>query len=207
MGRARARLLGECIIALPAAGFLVRMFLIQHDCGHGSFFPADALPMTGSGRVLGIADLDALRFLGGAPMPAIMPARAIWIVVGSARSCTLTVRRVPGADSLPAVRDTGSIAIRWSCSAWPPPICPSCSDSFPAGLCARSQAWLSVMANIVAIALVIVAVMAVVGCRPVPGHPAADDVAGVHNRRLAFLRTASVRGHVLGCRTRPWTHA
>lgn len=25
-------------IALPAAGFLVRLFIIQHDCGHGSFF-------------------------------------------------------------------------------------------------------------------------------------------------------------------------
>jgi omega-6 fatty acid desaturase (delta-12 desaturase) len=26
------------ILAVPAAGFLVRMFMIQHDCGHGSFF-------------------------------------------------------------------------------------------------------------------------------------------------------------------------
>ncbi|MBX3012482.1 MAG: fatty acid desaturase [Caldilineaceae bacterium] len=26
------------LLALPAAGFLVRMFIIQHDCGHGSFF-------------------------------------------------------------------------------------------------------------------------------------------------------------------------
>lgn len=26
-------------IAIPAAGFLVRLFAIQHDCGHGSFFP------------------------------------------------------------------------------------------------------------------------------------------------------------------------
>ena len=27
------------VLALPAAGFLLRTFLIQHDCGHGSFFP------------------------------------------------------------------------------------------------------------------------------------------------------------------------
>ena len=27
------------LIAVPAAGFLVRLFMIQHDCGHGSFFP------------------------------------------------------------------------------------------------------------------------------------------------------------------------
>ena len=26
------------ILAVPAAGFLVRLFMIQHDCGHGSFF-------------------------------------------------------------------------------------------------------------------------------------------------------------------------
>jgi omega-6 fatty acid desaturase (delta-12 desaturase) len=26
------------VLAIPAAGFLVRLFLIQHDCGHGSFF-------------------------------------------------------------------------------------------------------------------------------------------------------------------------
>ena len=26
------------ILAVPAAGFLVRLFMIQHDCGHGAFF-------------------------------------------------------------------------------------------------------------------------------------------------------------------------
>jgi omega-6 fatty acid desaturase (delta-12 desaturase) len=26
------------ILSVPAAGFLVRLFMIQHDCGHGSFF-------------------------------------------------------------------------------------------------------------------------------------------------------------------------
>ncbi|NQV20138.1 MAG: fatty acid desaturase, partial [Rhodospirillales bacterium] len=26
------------VLALPAAGFLIRLFIIQHDCGHGSFF-------------------------------------------------------------------------------------------------------------------------------------------------------------------------
>lgn len=28
------------LLAFPAAGFLVRLFIIQHDCGHGSFFKA-----------------------------------------------------------------------------------------------------------------------------------------------------------------------
>jgi hypothetical protein len=26
------------LLAVPAAGFLVRLFMIQHDCGHGSLF-------------------------------------------------------------------------------------------------------------------------------------------------------------------------
>ena len=26
------------LLAMPAAGFLVRLFMIQHDCRHGSFF-------------------------------------------------------------------------------------------------------------------------------------------------------------------------
>ncbi len=27
------------LIAVPAGGLLVRVFIIQHDCGHGSFLP------------------------------------------------------------------------------------------------------------------------------------------------------------------------
>ena len=27
-------------LALPAGGFMVRIFIIFHDCGHGSFFPS-----------------------------------------------------------------------------------------------------------------------------------------------------------------------
>jgi len=30
-------------LALPAAGFLVRLFMIQHDCGHGAFFRTRAI--------------------------------------------------------------------------------------------------------------------------------------------------------------------
>ena len=44
------------LLAVPAAGLLVRLFVIQHDCGHGSFFPGrqanDWL-----GRVLGVLTL------------------------------------------------------------------------------------------------------------------------------------------------------
>lgn len=44
------------LIAIPAAGFLLRLFLIQHDCGHGTFF-AHRLVNDWVGRVIGILTL------------------------------------------------------------------------------------------------------------------------------------------------------
>jgi omega-6 fatty acid desaturase (delta-12 desaturase) len=44
------------LIAIPAAGFLVRLFMIQHDCGHGTFFP-DRLANDWVGRVIGVLTL------------------------------------------------------------------------------------------------------------------------------------------------------
>jgi acyl-lipid omega-6 desaturase (Delta-12 desaturase) len=49
------------LLSVPAAGFLVRIFIIQHDCGHGSFFKArnanDAV-----GIVCGILTLVPYKF-------------------------------------------------------------------------------------------------------------------------------------------------
>jgi acyl-lipid omega-6 desaturase (Delta-12 desaturase) len=44
------------LIAVPAAGFLVRLFMIQRDCGHGTFF-ADRLANDWVGRVIGVFTL------------------------------------------------------------------------------------------------------------------------------------------------------
>jgi omega-6 fatty acid desaturase (delta-12 desaturase) len=44
------------LLAVPAAGFLVRLFLIQHDCGHGAFF-RHRLANDWVGRVLGVLTL------------------------------------------------------------------------------------------------------------------------------------------------------
>jgi omega-6 fatty acid desaturase (delta-12 desaturase) len=41
------------LIAIPVAGFLVRLFMIQHDCGHGAFFPS-RFANDWTGRILGI---------------------------------------------------------------------------------------------------------------------------------------------------------
>jgi omega-6 fatty acid desaturase (delta-12 desaturase) len=49
------------ILAVPTAGFLVRLFMIQHDCGHGSFFRRrqanDWL-----GRILGVVTLTPYAY-------------------------------------------------------------------------------------------------------------------------------------------------
>jgi omega-6 fatty acid desaturase (delta-12 desaturase) len=43
-------------VAVPAAGFLVRLFMIQHDCGHGAFFRVQ-LANDWVGRVIGVLTL------------------------------------------------------------------------------------------------------------------------------------------------------
>jgi omega-6 fatty acid desaturase (delta-12 desaturase) len=43
-------------IAVPTAGFLVRLFMIQHDCGHGSFF-RQRLANDWVGRAIGVLTL------------------------------------------------------------------------------------------------------------------------------------------------------
>jgi len=49
------------LAAIPAAGFLVRLFMIQHDCGHGSFF-RHRLANDWVGRVIGVLTLTPYDF-------------------------------------------------------------------------------------------------------------------------------------------------
>src|SRR6201996_8911993 len=49
------------LFAIPAAGFLVRLFMIQHDCGHGSFF-RHRLVNDWVGRVIGVLTLTPYDF-------------------------------------------------------------------------------------------------------------------------------------------------
>src|SRR5688572_12677652 len=44
------------MLALPVAGIYVRLFILQHDCGHGSFFSSQRLN-DAVGRVLGVVTL------------------------------------------------------------------------------------------------------------------------------------------------------
>jgi acyl-lipid omega-6 desaturase (Delta-12 desaturase) len=49
------------LIAVPAAGFLVRLFMIQHDCGHGSFF-SHRYANDWVGRAIGVLTLTPYDF-------------------------------------------------------------------------------------------------------------------------------------------------
>jgi omega-6 fatty acid desaturase (delta-12 desaturase) len=49
------------LIAIPSAGFLVRLFMIQHDCGHGSFFSRRGAN-DWVGRAIGVLTLTPYDF-------------------------------------------------------------------------------------------------------------------------------------------------
>src|SRR3979490_3365774 len=50
------------LLSVPAAGFLVRLFMIQHDCGHGAFF-RHRLTNDWVGRVIGVLSLTPCALL------------------------------------------------------------------------------------------------------------------------------------------------
>src|SRR6202166_1211860 len=49
------------LLAIPTAGFLVRLFMIQHDCGHGAFF-RHKLANDWMGRALGVLTFTPYDF-------------------------------------------------------------------------------------------------------------------------------------------------
>ena len=49
------------LLAVPTAAFLVRLFMIQHDCGHGAFF-RQRLSNDWVGRVIGVLTLTPYDF-------------------------------------------------------------------------------------------------------------------------------------------------
>src|SRR5258708_8644535 len=49
------------LLAIPAAGLLLRLFMIQHDCGHGAFF-RNRLANDWVGRVIGVLTLTPYDF-------------------------------------------------------------------------------------------------------------------------------------------------
>ena len=64
-------------LSIFAGGFLVRIFIIFHDCGHGSLFPFS--PRQRYRRYLspGLLTFHPLFIIGAGNMPSTMPVRAI----------------------------------------------------------------------------------------------------------------------------------
>ena len=73
------------LLAVPAAGFLVRLFMIQHDCGHGAFFRRRRAN-DWVGRIIGVLTLTP-TISGDTATASTM---RIWAISISADSATST---------------------------------------------------------------------------------------------------------------------
>ena len=72
------------VLFVPAAGFLVRTFVVFHDCAHGSLLPSKRANRY-LGRVLGSACCRRLP-AGVTIMRSITPVRVTWIAAEWATS-------------------------------------------------------------------------------------------------------------------------
>jgi omega-6 fatty acid desaturase (delta-12 desaturase) len=61
MAHARGWWWAALLLTVPAAGFLVRLFMIQHDCGHGSFF-RDRRLNDWVGRLIGVVTITPYEY-------------------------------------------------------------------------------------------------------------------------------------------------
>ena len=99
------------VLIVPAAGFLLRLFMIQHDCGHGAFF-AIRRADDWTGRALGVLTLTPYDYWRGEHATHHASAGNL-DERGVGDIATLTVAEYQAAVALAAARTTGSTAIRW----------------------------------------------------------------------------------------------
>jgi len=149
------------LLAVPAASFLVRLFMIQHDCGHGSLF-RHRLANDWVGRVIGVLTLTPYDFWRHAH------------VLHHASSGNLDRRGIGDVDTL-TVREFLALTRgrRLLCRLYRHPIVmfgvgPAylfiLRHRLPFGLMRNGwQSWLSAMATNVAIAVLIATLIWLVG--------------------------------------------
>ena len=176
-GGAAFRLFWLCLLlAVPAAGFLVRLFMIQHDCGHGAFFQP-RLANDWVGRVLGVLTLTPYDFWRRTH------------AIHHATSGNLDRRGIGDIDTL-TVREYLARSrwgrLRYRLYRHPlvhvrrraRPICSWCSTGCRSASCASGwQPWLSTMATNAAIATVVAGADLAGRRRPVPDRASADHAA------------------------------
>jgi len=152
------------LLAVPAAGFLVRLFLIQHDCGHGAFFHRRATN-DWIGRAIGVLTLTPYDFWRRTH------------AVHHSTSGNLDRRGMGDIDTL-TVQEYLALS-RWGRLRYRvyrhPAIMFGVGPAYlffiqhrlPVGLmCSGWQPWLSTMATNVAIAAVVAAMIGLVGVAP-----------------------------------------
>ncbi len=152
------------LLAVPAAGFLVRLFMIQHDCGHGAFFHRRATN-DWVGRVIGVLTLTPYDFWRRTH------------AVHHSTSGNLDRRGMGDIDTL-TVREYLALS-RWGRLRYRtyrhPAIMFGVGPAYlffvqhrlPVGLMRSGwQPWLSTMATNVAIAAVVAAMIGLVGVAP-----------------------------------------
>jgi len=156
---------GLCLLlAVPAAGLLARLFMIQHDCGHGAFFQ-HRLANDWVGRALGVLTLTPYDYWRRTH------------AVHHSTSGNLDRRGIGDIDTL-TVREYLALSrwgrLRYRIYRHPaimfglgPAYLFIAKHRLPIGLMRGGwQPWLSVMATNAAIAAVVVAMMWLVGIGP-----------------------------------------
>ena len=188
------------LLSVPAAGFLVRLFMIQHDCGHGAFF-RQRVVNDWVGRVIGVVTLTPYDFWRRAH------------AIHHAGSGNLDRRGIGDIDML-TVREYLALP-RWRRLLYRlyrhplvmfgigPVYEFVLRQRLPLGLMRGGwQPWASTMATNVGDRDPCRAADLAGGRRPVPARAPADHVSRSCDRRLAVLRPAPVRRHLLGSQTR-----
>jgi omega-6 fatty acid desaturase (delta-12 desaturase) len=151
------------LLAIPASGFLVRLFAIQHDCGHGSFFRIRSAN-DWIGRVIGVVTLTPYDFWRRTH------------AVHHATTGDLERRGVGDIDTLTV--DEFQLRSRWGRFAYRlyrhpiimigigPAYLFFLQHRFPVGLIRERKPWLSAMATNGAIAAVVATLMWTIGVGP-----------------------------------------
>ncbi len=184
------------LLSVPAAGFLVRLFMIQHDCGHGAFFRQRAVN-DWVGRVVSVLTLT--------PYDYWRRTHAIH----HAGSGNLDRRGIGDIDML-TVREYLALS-RWRRLLYRlyrnplvmfgigPVYNFVLRQRLPFGMMRNGwEPWVSTMATNIAIAHSCRAADLAGRGRPFPAGAPAHHVYRGCDRRLAVLRPAPVRRHFLG---------
>ncbi len=139
------------VLLLPTSGLVVRLFLIQHDCGHGSFFPTGAAN-DWTGRFIGVLTLTPYDYWRRTH------------AMHHASTGNLAARGIGDVDTLTVGEYRTRTAwgrLRYRCYRHPvvmfgvgPALLFGLKYRFPMGLSNRMAPWLSTMGTNLGIAVV-----------------------------------------------------